>query len=398
MNDVAAAPRVLLPDDLAPRQRDMLVRAAREHRLGLVGDLDAVSSRYAVAAAAAAGHGIRLLCAVKASTRPEVLALAVEHGLGLDVANAGEYAHAEAAIAAAARDDVTVSLTSPALPVTERAGLYAAFRAGRIARWHCDSLAQLADLAGHCPGTTVGVRVNLDGLDIPAGLPLWRPSRFGIRLAELGAARRIAAAHGCALRWLHTHNSSEVNDFASFVFAAGEIVAAARVHGLDLESVDLGGGLLSEPTGQALGGLFAAVRQAAGPDVQVMIEPGRFWLTDCISLVSHVLDVKYTDGHAYLVLDMGSMNHLQWSDRLRIPRLARLTSGAGGPGRRWRVCGRSCFEEDWLDDEEPVPVADGGPLPEPGDYFVLGNISGYSVELTCDFNGIGRARLEFPRC
>jgi diaminopimelate decarboxylase len=394
--DPPTAPRVLLPDAVPPRWRDVLVHAARGRRLGLIGDLAALDRRYAAAAAAAAEHDVELLCAVKASTRIEVLALALEHGLGFDIANAREYARATAAAdaAAAARREVRLSLTSPALPMHERAGLYAAFRAGRIARWHCDTLAQLTELTEQCPGTTVGIRVNLDGLDIPEGMPLWRPSRFGIRLDELAAARQIAAARGCTLRWLHTHNASEVNDTGSFVFAAEQIVAAARAHGLDLQSVDLGGGLLGEPTHEALGGFFAAVRRAAGPGVEVVLEPGRFWLTGCISLVTQVLEVKHTARHAYLVLDMGSMNHLQWSDNLRIPTLARLAPGAGEPERQWRICGRSCFEEDWLDEAEFVPVAADGAMPEAGDYLVLGNVSGYSVELACDFNGLDRARLD----
>ncbi len=385
---------VLLPEGVPERRRDVLDAAARQHRLGLIGDLDALEARYAVAMTAAADHDIELLCAVKASTRPEVLGLAVAHGLGLDIANAREFAHAQAA---AVDGPVTLSLTSPALPTRERADLFAAFRDGQITRWHCDSLAQLVELTRACPGTEVGVRVNLDGLDIPDGMPLWQPSRFGIGLHELGEAKQIAAGNGCRLAWLHTHNASEVNDTASFAFAARELVAAAVAHGLDLQSIDVGGGVLSPPTRDALGELFAAVREAAGPDVGVVLEPGRFWLTDCISLVTQVLELKHTEKHGYLVLDMGTMNHLQWADYLRIPVLRRLASSTGGPDRLWRLCGRSCFEEDWLDEQEVVPVADDGVLPEPGDYFVLGNITGYSVELACDFNGLDRAPLDFVR-
>jgi diaminopimelate decarboxylase len=387
-------PRVLLPAGVPDRCRAVLESAAKQHRLGLIGDLDALEARFAVAIRAAARHDVELLCAVKASTRAEVLALATAHGLGLDIANAREFAHARAAAAGA---QMTVSLTSPALPTCERSALFAAFRTGEISRWHCDSLPQLAELTSACPGTEVGIRVNLDGLNIPTGMPLWQPSRFGIRLHELGAANRIAIANGCRLTWLHTHNASEANDTASFVFAARELVAAARTHGLELRTIDIGGGLLSDPTPEALADLFGAVRTAAGPEVGLVLEPGRFWLTDCISLVTQVLEVKHTATHAYLVLDMGTMNHLQWSDYLRIPVLRRLGGVDGDPDRLWRVCGRSCFEEDWLDEAEVVPVSDDAPLPEPGDYLVLGNVTGYSVELACDFNGVERAPLEFVR-
>jgi diaminopimelate decarboxylase len=383
---------LLLPGGVREPWRRVLVQAAQNHRLGLIGDLSALDQHYAVAAAAAAGNGVKLLCAVKASTRAEVLVLAASHGLGFDIANAREYSCAIDAITAAGRQAL-ISLTSPALPMRERPSLYEAFRAGKVARWHCDSLPQLAELCEQCPGMPVGVRVNLNGVEIPAGMPLRQPSRLGIRLTELGTARQLAARYGCTLRWLHMHNASEVNDIASFVFAAGQIVTAARSHGVDLESVDLGGGLLADPEPGALAEFFAAVRRSAGRGVEVLVEPGRFWLTGCISLLTQVLEVKHTPEAAYLVLDMGTMNHLQWSDNLRIPKLPRLADADGGHERRWVICGRSCFEDDLLGEVGTLPAV-GGAMPESGDYFVLGNISGYSAELACDFNGIGRASFE----
>lgn len=384
----ASRHRALLPaDGMSEEFRAVLQTRCEQARLGVVGDLRALEQRYARAAQAAATHGVELLCAVKASTHPEVLSRAAQFGLGFDVANAPELAHARAAGPSA-----LVSLTSPALPIAERGPLLAAFARGEIQRWHCDSIDQLDELARACPGTTVGVRVNLDGLAVPEGMPVYRSSRFGIRLDQLAVAREVAAAHGCRLRWIHIHNGSEQNDTASYVYAAEQIVAAARASGLDLESIDLGGGLLVEPTVEALGTFFAAVRHAAGPDVQVMFEPGRFWLTDCISLVTQVLGVKEIGDKVLLVLDFGTMSHLQWSEFLHIPTLGQLVPDDPRP---WRISGRSCYEEDMLWPEEKVPVDRDGPIPRVGDCIVLGNVTGYSIELGCDFNGVARPPVEF---
>lgn len=385
-----AAPRVLLPTDrMSDAFREILRRRAEQARLGLVVDLAALDRRYQAGAAAAATHGVQVLCAVKASTLPDVLDGAARAGLGYDIANAREFARARAAGPGA-----VISLTSPALPIREREPLYAAFARGEIHRWHCDSLAQLEELARACPGSTVGVRVNLDGLTAPAGMPLQTPSRFGIRLDQLAAARDLAAAHGCRLGWIHAHNGSEENDTASYVFAAEQIVAAAAANGIDLAALDLGGGVLCEPTEAALGELFGAVRAATGPDVELTFEPGRFWMTDCMSLVTQVLEVKDTAAGVMLVLDLGMMSHLQWSDFLRIPTLGRLT---GDDERPWRICGRSCYEEDWLDEWEKVPVEPDGPIPRTGDSFVLGNVTGYAVELSCNFNGIDPPTVDLVR-
>lgn len=374
---------------ISPRFRDVLRQRCARSLFGIVADLDALDARSAVAAAAGAEHGVRFLCAVKASTHPEVLRRAAAHGLGFDVANAGELTRVLAAAPGA-----MVSLTSPALPIEERGPLFAAFAAGDIQRWHCDSLDQLRQLCAACPGSTVGVRVNLDGLAVPDDVPLWRSSRFGIQLDQLPTARRIAEAHGCRLRWLHTHNGSEENTTAGFVFAAEQIVAAAGRYGIDLAALDLGGGMFAEPSAAAIGELVGAVRRATGPDVELVLEPGRWWLADCAALVTRVLEVKETADFVALVLDVGLMSHLQWSDFLRIPTLGQLTPGDARP---WRVCGRTCFEEDWLDESERVPVAADGPIPQVGDYFVLGNVSGYSVELSCEFNGVARQTMATVR-
>ncbi len=385
---------VLLPpaEHLSPGLLEILRSRCEAGRHGLVLDLDALERRYATAVAAAAPHDVRLLCAVKASTIPNVLSLAARHGLGFDVANTRELAAARSVWR-----DPEVSLTAPALGIEERPALYEAFARGEIRRWHADSLAQLDELARACPGRTVGVRVSLDGLGIPAGMPLYRPSRFGIRLSELPAAREIAAAQGCSLRWLHAHNASEENDTASYVFAAEQIVAAAAASGIALEALDLGGGIVLPATVEDLGGLFGAVRAATGPDVELTFEPGRFWMVDTMALVTRVLDVKPDEHCAWLVLDLGLMSHLQWAYDLRYPVLGPIGAGEDGEPLRWQPVGRSCFEEDRLDDDEVVPVAAGAPIPAAGDWIVLGNITGYTLELACDFNGIVPPALEIVR-
>ncbi len=370
---------------LSPAFRAELERRCAEGTTGVVADLDALARRYAVATDAAAAHDIRLLCAVKASTQPDVLALAAAHGLGFDVANADEFT-----LVRAVAPEAWVSLTSPALPLEQRPELFSAFTRGAVHRWHCDSLGQLEELCSACPGTTVGVRVNLDGLEVPPGIPVWQPSRFGIPLERLADAAAIARAHGCSLRWLHCHNGSEENTTESFVFAADRITDAARRAGIDLACLDLGGGMFADATPDSLGDLFGALRRATGPDVELLLEPGRWWLTDCACLVTRVLDIKETSEFVALVLDFGLMSHLQWSDFLRLPTLAPPEPGGSRP---WRVCGRTCFEEDWLDESERVPVAPEAPRPRVGDVVVLGNVSGYSIELSCRFNGVDRQTM-----
>jgi diaminopimelate decarboxylase len=358
-------------------------RRCEEADFGLVVDLHALEQRLDEAAAEAAAHSVQLLYAVKASSRPEVLCRAARFGLGFDVSNAREFGYAQAA-----STEATISLTPPGLPIGERSRLLAAFVEGDIHRWHCDSLSQLAELVRACPGRTVGIRVNMNGLARPAdGFPC-QPSRFGIRLDQLEAARDIAAAHGCRLRWIHVHHEAAAGSLASYAYAAEQILRVAKANYIEVESLDLGGGL--KPT-EDLGEFFKTIRDVVGPNVQLVFEPGQYWLTDCISLITQILDVKETSDYVLLLLDLAVVTHLQWSDGLRIPTLGQLIPGDPRP---WRICGRSGDEDDVLAQEE-VPVSPNGPIPRPGDRVALGNVASYSIELGCEFNGIPRAPVEF---
>ncbi|MEO1336255.1 MAG: hypothetical protein AAFV29_11460, partial [Myxococcota bacterium] len=189
----------------------------------------------------------------------------------------------------------------------------------------------------------------------------------------------------------HMHNGSEENTLESYVFAAKQVMAGAAAHGIELESLDLGGGFLMEADEAGMSAFFGEMRKVVGPDLELVFEPGRFWMIDCMSLVTQVLDIKETEEQIYLVLDLGTLSHVQWADHIRFPVMAHLRPDDQRP---WRVCGRSCFEEDMFDEYEVVPSAPDGAAPSVGDGFVLGNISGYAVELSCDFNGVTPPTVE----
>ncbi len=373
----ASKPALWSPPGLGDRLAVAVDEHRRAARHGVVVDLAACAGRMTRTVAAAAKHDVRLLYAVKACANRRALALAARHGLGFDITNV-----AELAAATAAAPGAPMSLTAPAVALEDDEPLRRAVATGKLRRHH-DSLGQLEAAARATPGIPLGVRVSLDEVDVPAGLPVYRPSRFGVQLGHLSPARELAAAHGSALRWLHLHNGSEENDLASFVFAAREVLRAARAADLEVTALDLGGGLLVDDEPMALDSYFAAIRAAAGPDIELTLEPGRFWLTDCVVLLTQVLDVKEAGGRTCLVLDVGLMSHLQWSAALRLPALPPVA-------QPWRIVGRSCFEEDAIEDDEIIPLGPAVAMPEIGDWFAIGNITGYSLELACDFNGIRR--------
>ncbi|MEU8119522.1 hypothetical protein AB0C21_12540 [Spirillospora sp. NPDC049024] len=387
-------PAMLFPQlDIAPATRRAIEAAAAAGRSGWFVDLDRFAERCRGAVAAAAPHGVRLLLAVKSTTVPELLRAAAAAGLGFDVANMAEYDAVASALGGAPS---FVSMTSPALPPDELDRLVEAVRSGRVHRCHWDSLRQLDEACRSLPVRDVGVRVNLDGEDdLPEAFPRVSPSRFGVRARDLAAARETAESAGRRLRWLHMHNGSEENDHASFVTAAERVLRRAREAGLRPAALDLGGGLRGDPA--ALAGLFARLRAvvdggadgaADGPAdggadrVEIVLEPGQFWTQDCGYLSTRVLDVKPLDDRILVVCDCGTLNHLQWSTSSVLPRLGR---GPGRDPRPYVLCGRTCFESDYVG---AVPPRGGAPVPRAGDWLVVGGVNGYSAELGSAFNGI----------
>jgi diaminopimelate decarboxylase len=128
-----------------------------------------------------------------------------------------------------------------------------------------------------------------------AGLPYVRVVGFHVHAVS---GNLDAAAHAEYLRWCL--------DFAARTAAA---------HGVELRTVDIGGGL-GVPFGSAerpfdvdrFGELAAGLAPPAG--CTVVLEPGRYLVTDCGWYAAEVTDVKHAYGTTFAVL-RGGINHFQ---------------------------------------------------------------------------------------
>jgi len=355
-------------------------------RPGFFVDMANLRRRLTVTTEVAARYGVRVLFAVKSCGNDEILRAAADSGVGFDISNNEEFE----IVASRVGGRPFVSLTSPGLAKEQRERVCRMIRAGHIARFYCDSLRQLSDFCGLLRGSEVGIRVNLNGEAITDGVPVYAPSRFGVRLNELKTARDIAASADCRIRWIHLHNASEFNELSSYVTAARLMLQRSHEAGIDVAALDLGGGLREPADERSLGAFFGALRSVIPDHVELILEPGHFWLSECGYLSAQVLDVKAFDTYLVLVTDCGALNHLQWS----YPELPVLGPIARGDRRPYLMCGRTCFERDVVGQIAPSP---GYPAPLVDDWLVLGEVSGYSAELGSSFNGVpARAPILLP--
>ena len=211
-------------------------------------------------------------------------------------------------------------------PAKSDADLDLAFREGvQIQIDHLDEVAlaeRVAERRGVRP--TVGLRINMTELPVPC----W--DRFGFNLengAALDAARRLVRRGVLDLRALHMHVGTFVQDRDAYEIAARALATFARrlrdELGVDIDTIDMGGGFASRNTLQAqyLPGEQASPSLAQyvesivrgleegydGRELpRLVLETGRAIVDDAGVIVATVVGNKrLTDGRRAVVLDAG---------------------------------------------------------------------------------------------
>lgn len=338
-------------------------------RPGWVVDLTGFEHRCVASVALAGEHGVDLFLAVKSTSDPRLLAAAARSGIGFDCSSPNELD----TVAEHARQGSAVSFTPAAVPDPDLDRVWRSLGALPDATLQWSSLEQYHRAVAAAPGLDHGLRAFAPDCapEEPGHYP---QSRFGVRLGDLGRIGR--SADGRAVTSLHVHNGSGQHTAQWFGTAARTMAGAASAAGLDLQTLNLGGGL-AHAAGRDLPDVLAAVSEAVtGPALR--LEPGGWWTSGLVWLVAPVLEVVAGDLCDFVVIDAGAENHRRWS----LP--AGPTFGATTRGKPHVIAGRTCSEMDYFAQSE---ITDGAPVPHRGDWVVL-SMSGYSLELQSTFGGL----------
>jgi diaminopimelate decarboxylase len=347
--------------------------------------LDAVAAAYRRVAAAFAPIGGRVLYAVKANSNLAVLATLARLGAGFDVVSGGELLR------------VLRAGGDPAATVF--AGV------GKTDR-------ELALAVGH--GVTVHVESadELDALQAVAA-QLGRPSRFAIRVnpdVEVDTHASIQTGHdeakfgvpvavardlfataaagglpGLHPVGVHVHVGSQLPDpdgMAAGARVGLEVLEAGRAAGLELDWLDVGGGLPVDYAGGSSPGPepFAAALGpvVAGAGVRLAVEPGRALAARAGVLVARVLYRKHRSAGRMLVVDTGMHHLLRPALYQAVHRLLPLAAApSAGPTE---VVGPICESTDVL-----AAAAD---LPDlgPGDLVAFMDAGAYGMTMASNYN------------
>ena len=288
-----------------------LVASAGRPVCAFVHDLDALQ-RQVRDLTAPLPPGTEFFYAVKANNDPRLLRALAPWVSGFEVASSGEVLRVREAVGPSAR----IVMGGPARTQDD----IRVILAHRVERLHVESLhaLRLANAVAARAGAVLPIllRVNLAGPVPGATLTMGgSATQFGIEQASIPDA--IAVLDACrALRFegFHFHTVSNNRDAAGHAaLCAAELRLArgwAQEHGLDLRTVNLGGGWGVDYADLDwrfdVAGFARALAPELGQGPRIQFECGRIVAAYHAAYLCEVLDLKLTHGRAFALLRGGT--------------------------------------------------------------------------------------------
>jgi len=239
----------------------------------------------------------------------------------------------------------------------------------------------------------VGVRVNMQ-LNYPA----WDKFGFGLESGQAyDACRIISRSRHLRLAGLHCHVGTYVIDLGIYRKEIEQLVSLAvkirETLGIALEVIDIGGGFPSANTlhSQLMPGdtispapeqyaeaicevLNRRIGELKSP-VQLILEPGRSVVDECMSLLSTVVSVKEHDRGRFAVIDAG-VNLLPTAYYYKFQILSDRDAAAT---ERIDILGPLCMQIDMVRKDAILPKV------QVGDVLTIRNIGAYNFSQSMSF-------------
>lgn len=348
-------------------------------------DMDVFRKTVKLAASLSERYGIGAHYALKANVEPRMVSYIASKGFGADCVSGNEvkyavesgFARSSIVFAGVGKSDKEIS---DALDLG-------------IGCFNVESLMEmqvidaLAASKGVRANVSLRINPNIDAHThryVTTGL---YENKFGISRHEFEAAIDILkGSKALDFKGLHFHIGSQITDvepvYSLECERAAEIVEWFEAHGMEVGSIDLGGGLgvdYDEPDENPVPDFekwFSIIdrKLRRRPEQSVSIEPGRSMVAQCGSLITRVLFVKSGETKTFLIMDAG-MNDLirpaLYGAYHKIENLSAhyartesaesedLTRHHQMPGRSWRA-GEPCGDGKPVGRDRPLEKGVGG--------------------------------------
>ena len=341
-------------------------------------DLDVVERAYAALRRALPRVGLHY--AVKCNPEPALLARLHALGSGFEVASLAELR----LLAALGLDPGRALFGNPVKAPSQIAGAFA-LGADRFA---ADSRCELEKLTVNAPGARVCIR--LDASDPSSRVPL--AGKFGVDPATAVELLVEARALGLVAHGLTFHVGSQALDpgaYARAIELAGVVMRAARTHRMQLDLLDLGGGLPARyttpvPPLRAFGAAIERALAGLPYAVEVVAEPGRALVAEAGVLVTTVIGVAERAGRRWVHLDVGAFNGMMETLETRRELVFPIAWSNRGARRLVpsTVTGPTCDSEDTMFFDVLLPDD-----LRPDDRLYIETAGAYTTAYASRFNG-----------
>ena len=350
----------------------------------------AISARYRAFDSAFAAHPHRICYAVKANSSLGILQLLAGLGAGFDIVSGGELERVLRA--GGAPGSVVFSGVGKSRAEIDRA------LAVEIGCFNVESAAELerleeaASAAGRVAPVSIRVNPDVDAATHPYISTGLKENKFGVsapRARELYA--RAARSDALRITGIDCHIGSQLTRLGPFEDALRrvlELVDVLAADGIELEHLDLGGGLgvrYSDEAPPSAEAYAAALLEVLGGRPQTLVfEPGRWLVGEAGVLLTRVEYEKDNEGRHFLVVD-AAMNDLlrpalyqSWHD------IEPVTERRERVERLVDVVGPVCESADFLGKQRPIAAA-------AGDLLAVRSAGAYGFGMASNYNSRNRA-------
>ncbi len=213
-------------------------------------------------------------------------------------------------------------------------------------------------------------------------------SKFGISIHQLPHVLRIVENQGLHVVGLHMHTGSDILDVDVFLRGAEILLEAARKFP-DLQYIDLGSGYKVpykpddietdvEEVGEKLSLFFADFCKDYGRELTLMVEPGKFLVSEAGYLFAKCTLVKQTTSTAFVGLETGFNHLIRPMFYGAYHKIVNVTEPTFKP-RIYNVVGNICETDTFAVDRRIAEVVEG-------DVIGFYNAGAYGYTMASTFN------------
>lgn len=333
-----------------------------------------------------------LVCyALKANSSKAVASVLAREGAGADIVSGGELRRALGAGFRPAR------IVFSGVGKTEEemaAGLRAGVKAFNVeSSEELDALARVAGRLKKQAPVSIRLNPDINARTHPHITTGRAENKFGVETGEaLALYRRAAQDRRLRVAGIQCHIGSQITSLAPYKRAAAAVAglaAALKAQGIPLAFADLGGGLgisYKDETPLDPKALVKTLEAAFAdqPELELLVEPGRYLVADAGLLLTKVLYRKQTSKRRFVIVD-GAMTDLPRPALYNAWHPVQVVAPRRGRKTMADVVGPVCESGDFLARQRLLP-----PL-ERGDLLAVLKAGAYGFAMSSQYNSRPRA-------